>query len=302
MTGIVMAQLHRSHIKRRRLVQAGNAGLLLFVGCLAYTQTRATPELKVIKLHENLYEIEGDGGNVTVRVTDEGVILGDVKHERDHDALVAAIKSVTPQPVKYIFNTHYHDDHSGGNAKFLPTAEIISTPNTRAHLLEHIRPNIRQEIPNNQPGRVVFTDETSVFLGGVEVRAGYFGRGHTDGDAVIYFPDLRTVQMGDMMSGTSPGVDYNGGGSLLELPKTLDKVLASYDFDTVIPGHGPVTNRAALVAYRDNILTLITRAQAFVRQGKSQDELAKLMETEFNWAPNSIQQIQNVPGMMTELK
>jgi len=269
---------------------------------LAYTQTRATPELKVIKLHENLYEIEGDGGNVTVRVTDEGVILGDVKHERDHDALVAAIKSVTPQPVKYIFNTHYHDDHSGGNAKFLPTAEIISTPNTRAHLLEHIRPNIRQEIPNNQPGRVVFTDETSVFLGGVEVRAGYFGRGHTDGDAVIYFPDLRTVQMGDMMSGTSPGVDYNGGGSLLELPKTLDKVLASYDFDTVIPGHGPVTNRAALVAYRDNILTLITRAQAFVRQGKSQDELAKLMETEFNWAPNSIQQIQNVPGMMTELK
>jgi glyoxylase-like metal-dependent hydrolase (beta-lactamase superfamily II) len=290
-------------MNRPRLVQAIGAGLFLFIAGLAYTQNQtAPPQLKVIKLHDNLYEIEGDGGNVTVRVTDEGVILGDVKHERDHDAIVAAIGSVTPQPVKYIFNTHYHDDHSGGNGKFLATAEIISTPNTRAHLLERIRPNTRQEIPNNQPGRIVFTDEIAVFLGGVEVRAGYFGRGHTNGDAVIYFPDLKTVQMGDMMSGTSPGIDYNGGGSLLELPKTLDKVLAAYDFDTVVPGHGPVTNRAALVTYRDNILTLIARAQTFVRQGKSQDELAKFMEMEFNWAPNSIQQLQNVPGMMTELK
>ena len=110
------------------------------------------------------------------------------------------------------------------------------------------------------------------------------------------------MQMGDLMAGAAPGIDYEGGGSLLELPKTLDKILAAYDFDTVIPGHGPVTNRAALVAYRDNILTLTARAQAFVRQGKGQEELSKFMETEFNWAPNSIQQLQNVPGMMTELK
>jgi glyoxylase-like metal-dependent hydrolase (beta-lactamase superfamily II) len=298
-----MRKVHRYDWGRRYLVHALGAGLFLFIAGLAFTQNQtAPPELKVIKLHENLYEIEGDGGNVTVRVTTEGVILGDVKHERDHDAIVAAIRSVTSQPVKYIFNTHYHDDHSGGNAKFLPTAEIITTPNTRLHLLEHIRPNTRQEVPNNLPGRIVFREETSVFLGGVEVRAGYFGRGHTNGDAVIYFPDLKTVQMGDMMSGTSPGIDYNGGGSLLELPKTLEKVLAAYDFDTVIPGHGPVTNRAALVAYRDNILTLTTRAQELVRQGKSQEELARFMEKEFSWAPNSIQQIQNVPGMMTELK
>jgi len=79
-------------------------------------------------------------------------------------------------------------------------------------------------------------------------------------------------------------------------------VLASYDFDTVITGHGPLTNRASLVTYRENMVTLTTRAQAFVQQGKSQDELAKFMETEYKWAPNSIQQIQNVPGMMTELK
>jgi cyclase len=294
--------MKRINMIRRRPLHAG-AGLFLLLAGLAYTQTQtAPPELKVNKLNDNFYEIEGDGGNVSVRVTREGVILGDVKHERDHDALVAAIQSVTSQPIKYIFNTHYHDDHSGGNAKFLPTIEIISTPNTRLHLLEHKRPNARQPVPDNLPGQVAFTEETSVFLGGIEVRAHYFGRGHTDGDAVLYFPDLKTVQMGDLMAGTAPGIDYNGGGSLLELPKTLSKILEAWDFDTVIPGHGPVTNRAALIAFRDNVQTLTTRAQAFVREGKSQDELAKFMETEFHWAPNSIQQIQNVPGMMTELK
>jgi len=295
--------VHRTNSNRRQVVRAGAAGLFLFVASLAFAQNQtAPPELKINKLGDNFYVIEGDGGNVTVRVTEEGVILGDAKHDRDHDAIVAAIKSLTPQPVKYVFNTHYHDDHSGGNKKFLPMAEIITTPNTRLHLLEHRRPNTRQPIPDNLPGHVVFAEETSVFLGGVEVRARYFGRGHTDGDAVIYFPDLKTVQMGDLFAGAAPGVDYNGGGSLLELPKTLDKILAAWDFDTVIQGHGAVTNRAALVAFRDSVLTLTTRAQAFVREGHSQDELAKFMEKEFKWAPNSIQQVQNVPGMMTELK
>jgi hypothetical protein len=86
------------------------------------------------------------------------------------------------------------------------------------------------------------------------------------------------------------------------LPKTLGKVLDAYDFDTVITGHGPLSNRAALETYRDSIVSLTARAQAFVRQGKSQDEFARFMEAEYKWAPNSIQQIQNVPGMMTELK
>ncbi len=287
----------------RTRVAGAFACVACFVALLAHAQNQnATPQLKVNKLRDDFYVIEGDGGNVTVRVTSEGVILGDVKHERDHDALVAAINSVTLQPVKFIFNTHYHDDHTGGNEKFFPGAEIITTTNTRLSLLDHKRPNTRQPIPNNLPGHVAFTDETSVFLGGIEVRARYFGKGHTNGDAILYFPDLKTVQMGDLMAGPAPGVDYNGGGSLLELPKTLEKVLAAWDFDAVIQGHGPVTSRAALVAYRDSVLELTARAQAFVREGKSEEDLAKFMETEYHWAPNSIQQVQNVPGMMTELK
>lgn len=288
---------------RRRFAYAGAAGAFLLVTSVAYTQNQpAPPDLKISKLHDNFYLIDGDGGNVTVRVTDEGVILGDAKHERDYEAILAAIKTVTPQPVKYLLTTHYHDDHSGGNIKFHSIAQIISTPGTRISLLEHKRPNVRAPITDTPPAQVVFTDEMRVFLGGAEVRANYFGKGQTNGDAVIYFPDLKTVQMGDMMSGNTPTIDYNGGGSLLDLPGTLSKVLAAYDIETVIPGHGPVTNRAGLETYRDDAVKLIARAQQLVRQGKTQDELAQFMETEFKWAPNSTQQLQNVPGMMIELK
>src|ERR1700722_271624 len=294
-------------MNRRLIARVSALALFILLAWIAYTQNQTQPaQLTINKVKDGLFEIEGDGGNVAVLVTSEGVILVDDKYERDHDQIMDRIKSVTQQPVKYVFSTHYHEDHSGGNAKFLPTSEIISTRNARTNILEHKQSN---GSPDTKPARVVFTDETSVFLGGAEVRAHYFGRGHTNGDAVIYFPDLKTIHTGDLMAdtsdlrmGASPTVDYNGGGSLLEYPKTIDKVLAAYDFDTVIPGHGPVTTRQGLATYRDNVVKLIARAQAFVRQGKSQAELAKFMEKEYRWAPTSLPQQWSVPGMMTELK
>ncbi len=107
--------------------------------------------------------------------------------------------------------------------------EIISTANSRKNILEHQQSNAP---PNVVPARITFTDETSVFIGGKEVRTRYFGRGHTNGDAVIYFPADRTVHTGDLMAGKSRLIDYNGGGSLVEWPKTLDSVMKNLDFDT----------------------------------------------------------------------
>ena len=276
------------------------AAALLFAGCwIAYTQTLAQPpKLTLSKVKEDLYLIEGDGGNVAMYVTSEGVILVDDKFEQDHDAIVAQVKSVTPLPVKYILSTHYHPDHSGGNAKFLSTAEIISTANARNAIVNRVLVDAQ---PNTTPARVTFTEETAVFLGGKEVRARYFGRGHTNGDAIVYFPALRTIHTGDLMAGTTPLIDYRGGGSVVEWTKTLDAAM-KWDFDTVIPGHGAVTTKAGLLTYRDNIVKLRDRATGLIRQGKSQDDVAKVMVAEFGWGPKSMQMQWSLPGMMAELK
>jgi len=265
---------------------------------LGYTQNPAPAKLTVNKVKDDLYEIVGDGGNVAVYITDEGVILIDDKFDQDHEGIVDGVKSVTNQPIKYIINTHYHADHSGGNTKFLPTAEIISTAMARTNILEHKQSNAP---PGVSPARITFTTETAVHLGGKEVRAIYMGRGHTNGDAVIYFPAIRTLHTGDLMAGTSPLIDYNGGGSVVEWTKTLDNAL-KLDFDTVIPGHGDVTNKAGLVTYRNNVEKLRNRVSGLVHEGKSQDEIAKFMETEYKWAPGSLQQQWSVPGMIAELK
>ena len=274
------------------------AAALVFTGCwIAYTQTQAQ-SLTLSKVKEDLYMIEGDGGNVAVYVTSEGVILVDDKFDQDHDGIVAHVKSITNLPVKYVLSTHYHADHSGGNAKFLSTAEIISTANARTNIVNHVQSNAP---PGVAPARVTFTEETAVFLGGKEVRARYFGRGHTNGDAIVYFPALRTIHTGDMMAGTTPLIDYTGGGSVVEWTKTLDAAM-KLDFDTVIPGHGAVTNKAGLLAYRNNIEKLRDRATGLIRQGKSQEDVGKVMAAEFGWAPNSMQAQWSLPGIMTELK
>jgi len=284
----------------RKLIARMNVGILLLLGAwVAYTQNqKQPPQLTLNKVKEDLYEIEGDGGNVAVYITNEGVILVDDKYDQDHDMIMEKIKSVTSQPVKYVLSTHYHADHSGGNAKFLPTAEVISTANARKNVVDKVQSNAP---PGVMPARITFTNETSVFLGGKEVRARYMGRGHTNGDAIMYFPALKVIHTGDMMAGTSPLIDYPGGGSLIEWTKTLDEAM-KLDFDTVIPGHGPVTNKAGLMTYRNNIEKLQKRVSGLIKQGKKTEEIAKVMTDEYGWMPGSLQQQWSVPGFFTEFK
>ena len=263
------------------------------------SQQQQPPQLNIEKVKDDLYTIIGDGGNVAVLITNEGVLLVDDKFEQDHEQIMEKVKGVTNQPVKYVINTHYHADHTGGNAKFLSTAEIISTKNARTNILEHKQPTAP---PGVMPARIVFTDETSVFLGGKEVRARYFGRGHTNGDAVIYFPADRTIHTGDLMSGTTPLIDYNGGGSIVEWTKTLDAAMNQLDFETVIPGHGAVTNKAGLQTYRNNVEKLRNRVSGLIREGKSQEEIGKVLIAEYGWAANSLNMQWSLPGFMTELK
>jgi len=284
----------------RTLALRVSAGLLFLLGAwVAYTQNQGNqpPQLKVNKVKEDLYEIEGDGGNMAVYVTNQGLILVDDKFDRDHDAILTQIKTFSNQPVKYVFSTHYHEDHSGGNGKFLSTAEVISTANARTNIVNRVQSNRSGDV---QPARVVFTQETAVFLGGTEVRARYFGRGHTNGDAVIYFPALRTIHTGDLMAGDTPLIDYPGGGSIVEWTKTLDAVMNGLDFDTVIPGHGPVTTKANLRAYRDRIEEERNLVTGLIRQGKGSEDVGKFLIAQYKWGDLHLQW--SLPGVMTELK
>jgi glyoxylase-like metal-dependent hydrolase (beta-lactamase superfamily II) len=249
----------------------------------------------IMKLKDGLYVIPGydgaaTGGNVAVRVTNEGIIVVDSKLPVLYADIVDKVKSVSTQPIKYLLNTHQHGDHTGSNAQFLKTTEILMHRNARANM-------IKANLPG--PGRIVYTDQQSVFLGGVEVQMRYMGRGHTNGDSVIYFPDLRTVHTGDLVvwgkrsQGTTltPNMDYAAGsGSGKEWVATLDKMLA-LDFDTAIPGHGPVLTKDQVRVFRNKMQTLNERMAALIKGGGKKTDIAtkiRLDDLDWPFQPNAL--------------
>jgi glyoxylase-like metal-dependent hydrolase (beta-lactamase superfamily II) len=242
--------LRIEHVTRATLILAGVAGLWI---ALAQEQP-ARPALSIEKVTANLWVIMGAGGNVAVMPTTEGVIVVDDKFAEDAPGIVAKIKTISDKPIRYVLNTHHHGDHTGGNPAMLAAnAEVILSKNARANM-----------VAGNQPGipNLTFSDEQQVFLGGQQVVARYLGRGHTNGDAVIYFPAERTLHTGDLfVTPGAPFCDTANGGSIKEWDATIQKVL-QYDFDTVIPGHGPVSKRADLVKWVQTLATVRSRVKA----------------------------------------
>jgi glyoxylase-like metal-dependent hydrolase (beta-lactamase superfamily II) len=157
-----------------------------------------------------------------------------------------------------------------------------------------------------QPGppRVVFSDQMSVFLGGQEVRAQYFGRGHTNGDAVIYFPALKVIHTGDLFLTNSttplPFMDFAQGGSAVEWTDTIDRMM-TLEFDTVIPGHGPVSNREGVVKWRADLASMRGHIRDLVRQGKSKDEISDVLTGAYKWPKGGLA-IAQVDAFIDEMK
>jgi glyoxylase-like metal-dependent hydrolase (beta-lactamase superfamily II) len=206
-------------------------------------------------------------GDVAVRVTPAGVILIDDKYPENLSEVLEQIRSVTPLPIRYMLNSHHHGDHVSGNANFRAMGiDVIGHRNIRENFLKIKQPGE----PN-----IVFADYGAVYLGGVEVQLLYFGRGHTSGDTVTYFPDLKTIHMGDLVIDGMPVIDYNGGGSAIEFIKTIDAML-KLDFDTAIPGHGHIMTKPEVQAYRTRFETMNQRMRELVKKGVPKEQLKTL--------------------------
>lgn len=281
-----------------------------------YTQTAKPPgPLKTERVKGDLYMVSGEGGNVALYTTSEGVVLVDDMFDRNHADILTQIKSVTSQPLRYVINTHQHDDHAGGDMKMLPITEVIAHKNVRANLADIKRPYY-EDTPGTPIGlpRITFSNELAVHLGGKEIQAHYYGRGHTSGDAVIYFPELKVIHTGDLFLATRAGgrggaparerppgvpiyVDYVQGGSFLDWSKTMDDML-KLDFETVIPGHGPVSTRADVVKFRADLETMRTRLIGLIKGGTKKAELAKILEDDYGWRSTGCPPSPPTPGCL----
>jgi cyclase len=304
MTGLTPGDLvapERKSIMSRTIVSLGlplAAAILMAAAAAAGARQQPTGDpftTAIMKIRDGLYVIPGydgaaTGGNVAVRVTTEGVIVVDSKLPALYSDIVGQVRRVTPLPIRYVLSTHQHGDHTGSNAEFLKTAEILMHRNARANM-------ITQNLPG--PGRIVYDSRQSVFLGGVEVQMHYLGRGHTNGDSVIYFEDLRTIHTGDLVlwgkrsQGTTltPFMDYAAGnGSGREWVATLDNIL-KLDFDAAIPGHGPVLTKEQVRAFRDKMHTLNERMAELVRSGGTKQDIAariRLDDLDWPFAPGAL--------------
>jgi glyoxylase-like metal-dependent hydrolase (beta-lactamase superfamily II) len=273
-------------------------GVTLVAGSPLWAQASAVPELKLKHVQANLYVLEAslngaEGPNIIFYITDEGVVLVDDRYEQNHERVLAEIRKITPQPVRYVILTHRHADKivPVGNPPAVPT---VAQANARKNMAE-----------SNSTGlpSLIFNNEMDLFLGGKQVRVLYFGGAHTDGDAVIYFPEYKLVAVGDLMAGTdsvsNPLADNLHGGTISRWPATLDEVL-KLEIDAVVPGTGiAVTNKAALKAHRDKIAAINQRVRGLLRDGKGKDEISKILIAEFGFKPINFRYID---ALLAELK
>jgi glyoxylase-like metal-dependent hydrolase (beta-lactamase superfamily II) len=276
-------------MRKHAVLRIGLAALAGVGIWFAWAQNPPQP-LTLQKVTDNLYVIIGDGGNSAFMPTSDGVILVDDKFAADAPQILAKVKVITDKPIRYVLNTHHHGDHTGGNEAMLAAnAEILIQRNARDNMVKGKQPGL----PN-----ITFTDESHVFLGGKEVVARHLGRGHTNGDAVVFFPSERVLHTGDLFVVGAPYCDANNGGSIKEWNQTVQKILQNFDFDIVIPGHGPVSKRADLEKWVTTMATVRDRVQQACASGA--DAADKLDFNGLGFQPSTLFK-SGVPGMCKEL-
>ena len=231
--------------------------LLLFVPGLAFAQQQrdfSKVEIKVTKVSGNIYMLEGEGGNIAASVGEDGIVIVDDQFAPLADKIQAALKNlgITDKPVRFVINTHYHGDHTGGNVPFANAGStLIAQDNVRKRLESGgVAGNGGSIKMENKPAEkaalpiITFEHDVTVHLNGEDIRALHFPAGHTDGDSIIFFPKNNVVHMGDdFVRYGFPFIDVSAGGSVQGMIAAMEKATAQLPADVkVIPGHGALSN------------------------------------------------------------
>jgi len=274
---------------------------LIFSSCLSFAQNRdfSKVQMKVTKVSDNVYMLEGAGGNIGASVGEDGIVIVDDQYAPLADKIREALKGITEKPLRFVINTHYHEDHTGGNALFQKDAPIIAHENVRKRLeqggsagnLGSVRFEAKPQ-PKDALPIITFEHDVTVHLNGEDVRALHFPSGHTDGDSVIFFPKSNVVHMGDdFVTYGFPFIDLSGGGSVGGMIAALEQVLPKLPPDVkVIPGHGPVSNLDDVRRYVTMLKETRAAVENGIKQGKTLDQLKqqKVLEPWKKWSGDFI--------------
>jgi cyclase len=236
-------------------------------------------EIKTTDLGHNTYMLEGQGGNITVAVGQDGIIMVDSEFAPLHDKIKAAIAKLSSVPIKYLVNTHYHGDHTGGDSAFAKDgATVVAQDNVKKRLEEGTTNGLTgaKTAPVSGDALPAKTYKTSLTLKvkGRTAVLHHVANAHTDGDTYVWFKDANVLSTGDTVTmGRWPNIDFAVGGNIKGMIAASDTYLKLVNDDTkIVPGHGALTNKAQLMAYRTMLIAARDRMAKLVKAGKTEDE------------------------------
>lgn len=254
--------------------------VLSLLASLAFAQGQdfSKVEMKATKVAGNVWMLEGSGGNIGVSVGPDGLLIVDDQFAPLADKIKAALKNIGEGKLKFVINTHWHGDHTGGNGIFGMDSTIIAQSNVRKRLAAAETTRDGKKVPANSKEAlplITFDESLSVHFNGEEIKAIHYPNGHTDGDGVIFFTGSNVVHMGDhMMTGNFPFVDLNSGGSVEGIVRNIGNVLAKLPPDVkIIPGHGPLATVENVRQYQQVLIETVDIVRKQMKAGKSVEEI-----------------------------
>ena len=237
-------------------------------------------EIETIDIAPGVHMLMGRGGNIGVSSGPDGLVLIDDQYAPLHAKIAAAVAAIQPGAVRFVLNTHWHGDHTGGNEAFGKAGSVIVAHDAvRARMsVEQVMEAFGRTVPPSPPAALpvlTFADEVTLHLNGDELHVLHVPGAHTDGDAIVHFRRANVVHMGDtFFAGRYPFIDLGSGGSLGGMIAAVDRVLALCDGETrIIPGHGPLVGREELTTYRGVLAAASERVGAALAAGKSLEQV-----------------------------